>query len=285
MRTPEKSHKQILFQCLGFTSLFAVALVLSSFATLGCGNDETGSPQDMVSTVQQKMTIKNERSVPIHMTCTKGDANNHCWTAQSPCDLTWGQGCTSTGSGALGSYTTIAANSECELLVDSSTGCSRLCASENAADIPDCWKAQWNKVTLMETNFTRSEVFYDISIIPLNWADPMPPGCDDNQYSKDYCHSSGPASYNLPVSLKCGSEPGFFTCKGPAQSWATSDNYPANCGNPPQTEAATRVCGKHTPCNVTAFFYPMAGYAEGTNTPVRACGIQSTFIATILDGQ
>ncbi len=227
----------------------------------------------------QTVQIRNQRGETIYVTCSEGIT-----AATGPCNLTWGAGCSAQGQGALGIHAAIAPGSTCAVAVDTSTGPSRLCAADSLGEIPDCWQAQWNHVTLLETNFTASEVFYDLSIIPLNFGDP---GCLNAQWQSDYCNASGQASYNLPLSVGCSSDATTYsTCQGPvSDTWGTGNLYPGNCGNPPQTPSESCVCGQCTLCNVVAFFYPTAGLPEGSQTPVRSCALGSTLVATVLAGE
>ena len=268
---------------LGFGS---PALIVTIAAALGCGGGSGGGapvPGDDGDTGGSTQTVQivNSRGETIHVTCSMGTT-----AATGPCALTWGTGCTAAGSGSLGIYATVASGSTCQVEVDPSTGPSRLCASDDASDIPDCWQAQWNHVTLLETNFTSTEVFYDLSVIPLNFGKP---GCTDQQWQTDYCNASGQASYNLPLSAGCSTDAATdFTCQGPPSSqWGTENMYPGNCGNPPQNpeDPSLCVCGQcGPPCNVDAFFYPMAELPQGTKTPVRSCAIGGNLVATVLAG-
>ncbi|MGH7789100.1 MAG: hypothetical protein ACRERC_19675 [Candidatus Binatia bacterium] len=258
--------------------LARLAFALLAITAIGCGSDDEGGT--IVGGAQaQSVQIKNERSETIYLTCSEGIT-----AATGPCALTWGAGCTAQGQGSLGIHASIAGGSSCAVTVDTSTGPSRLCASDSLGDIPDCWQAQWNHVTLLETNFTGSEVFYDISLIPLNFGKP---GCFNQQWESDYCNSSGQAAYNLPLSVGCSTDATtYFICQGPlSDKWGADNMFPGNCGDPPQTPADSCVCGQcATACNVVAFFYPMAGLPEGTQTPVRSCALSSQLVATFLAG-
>jgi hypothetical protein len=258
------------------------ALALSLLA-LRCGNGGDGGPRSGLggSGPGQALAIANQRQSAIYVTCSSG-----IFAATGPCTLTWGSGCQSNGQSDKGIYAIVAPGTTCQVSVASSTGPSRLCASETSADVPDCWQAQWNHVTLLETNFTTSEVFYDLSIIPLNFGTP---GCFNDQWEQDFCNASGQASYNLPVSFGCSLDPAvYFTCQGPAsQKWGAMNLYPGTCGNPPKAldDPSLCVCGQAcSPCNVTTFFYPMATLPEGTKTPVRSCASTGTLEATFLAG-
>lgn len=256
-----------------------LALALLALTAIGCGSDDEGGPT-LGGAQSQSVLIKNERSEAIYVTCSSGIT-----AATGPCSLTWGAGCTAQGQGSLGIHASIAAGSSCAVAVNTSTGPSRLCASDSLTDIPDCWQAQWNHVTLLETNFTASEVFYDISVIPLNFGKA---GCFNSQWESDYCNSSGQAAYNLPLSVGCSADAmTYFTCQGPPSAkWGADVMFPGNCGDPPQNPTESCVCGQcATACNVVAFFYPMAGLPEGTQTPVRSCALSNQLVATFLAGE
>lgn len=265
-------------------SAWAAALALPLLVHLGCGGsqDATAVPPRLGGTLAaQSVAIKNEQATPISITCSEG-----VFAATGPCALTWGAGCQANGQSDKGIYAIVAPGTTCEVSVASSTGPSRLCGALTAADVPDCWQAQWNHVTLLETNFQSSEVFYDVSIIPLNFGKP---GCLNEQWEQDFCNASGQASYNLPVSFGCSLDPAiYFTCQGPpSQKWGTMNLYPGNCGDPPKAldDPSLCICGQPcSPCNVGAFFYPMATLPEGTKTPVRSCAIPGTLEATFLAG-
>ena len=256
----------------------AGALALLILAAAGCGSDDEGGPT-LGGTQVQLVQIKNERFETIYVTCSEGIT-----AATGPCVLAWGDGCTSQGQGSLGVHASIAPGATCAVAVAATTGPSRLCAAASLAQVPDCWQAQWNHVTLLETNFTASEVFYDISVIPLNFGKP---GCFNAQWESDYCNSSGQAAYNFPLSVGCSTDAAtYFTCQGPpSDKWGAEVMFPGHCGDPPQNPTDSCVCGQcATPCNVVAFFYPMAGLPEGTQTPVRSCALSGQLVATFLEG-
>ena len=193
------------------------------------------------------------------------------YTTQAPGQINWGN-CASSVSN---SQVAIATGATCTASVPATAGLSRFCAATTAMTTPNCNTAQANHQTMVETNFSAgpacypttmaSCVWYDISVIPQN--------CTDSGWTQNQCAGTGGASYNLPVSLACASQP-TFTCQGPGN--ALGSNYPANCGNPNAS-----CVGNASNC-VNAYFYPMASSSYGPNSQ---CPAGSSLAITFLAGQ
>ena len=158
------------------------------------------------------VAITNKRTTPIFVGFTTMD--------HKPGPITWGAGCTKSGKGAR-----IAAGATCKATVASTAAPSRFCADAKAVPA-DCFDAQQNHQTMVETNFEPSTnagcfnkgncVWFDISVIPQN--------CTDALWKKNKCASTGGASYNFPVSIACGTKAkATYTCQGPTTTkWGNS---------------------------------------------------------------
>lgn len=167
----------------------------------------------------------------------------------------------------------------CAVSVPPSAGASRFCAMENLLPpgrTPDCFNAQRDNLTVIETNFAsregcarltddpqtsmRSCVWYDLSVAPE--------GCTNAAWNADRCAKSGGAAYNVPVQLFCAGQP-TFTCQGPAVT--TGAKYPARCGMP----GAVCVGGVDPACQ-QAYFFPMSTsgpdkYPASKPQPIARC--------------
>lgn len=192
-------------------------------------------------------------------------------------NITWGSGCTQVTSGAV-----VAAGKTCNATVVQDNVSTRFCAmdvtSVTAAQKVrlDCNKAQNGNLTMVETVFQPATpslcfnqgpcVWYDISIIPLN--------CTDSLWKLNKCANTGGASYNLPVSLACGSET-FYTCQGPVSTKYGPSMYPSKCGNP-NSKTQGGANGQN------AYFYPMYYAPEKYYQPNRACLSGAALVVTFL---
>jgi len=213
------------------------------------------------------VTITNKQSKPIYVGFTTID--------HKPGPITWGSGCTKSGKGAR-----IAAGATCKATVASNAAPSRFCASPKAVPA-DCFDAQQNHQTMVETNFEPSTnagcfnkgncVWFDISVIPQN--------CTDALWQKNQCASTGGASYNFPVQVACGtSAKPTYTCQGPTTTKWGNSNYPGKCGNPNAT------CQSKSNCQ-NAYFYPMFDPPENKYQPNTVCLSGQPLAITFLAGQ
>jgi hypothetical protein len=228
------------------------------------------------------------------------------WVGFSGSTITWGSGCTTTGSATTAE---IPAATTCQATVPSTNAASRFCASPTSGTL-NCANAQQNHQTLIETNFqpscfstSNSCIWYDISLIPLN---PVPSGsgyCTDCTWNgnkndptctpppknaNSYCAGTGNIAYNLPASLSCSGEP-KYKCQGPLSTKGPGgitygEPYPSNCGNP----NATCACGSPNcpafPACVAAYFYPMFYPPENAHQPSAVCPNGQTLTITFLSG-
>ena len=201
-----------------------------------------------------------------------------------PTNISWGAGCTTTGSGA-----TIAVGKTCVATVNNDNISTRFCAVElqdtsklqpmKLAAALNCDKAQNSNLTLVETIFQPSSaggcfnkgscVWFDISVIPLT--------CTDALWAQNQCANAGGASYNLPVSVSCGAQT-VYTCQGPQTNEYGPANYPSNCGNP---NAVTQG----GPNGQNAYFYPMFDPPENAYQPNTVCLSGQALTVTFLAGQ
>ena len=211
------------------------------------------------------VNIVNSRNVPIFVGFTTIDHN--------PGPISWGNGCTKTGTGAI-----IASGATCIANVTSNGVASRFCAS--LTQVPsDCFNAQVNHQTMVETNFEPASnpgcfnkgncVWFDISVIPST--------CTDTLWKSNQCAGTGGASYNLPVSVACNGNT-IYTCQGPASTKYGTANYPSMCGNP------NAICQGSPNC-LNAYFYPMFDPPENQYQPNTACLSGQTLTVNFLAGQ
>ncbi|WP_148213047.1 hypothetical protein [Methylocella silvestris] len=235
---------------------------------------ETCSPGN-VAGANSVVKITNKRDVSIFVSFT---TSNH---KQGP--IIWGGGCekllpaSASSAGAIGGVM-IRKGVTCTAKVNNNAVSSRFCA---ALDRPpaDCYNAQANHQTMVETIFEPGSnpgcfnkgycVWFDISVIPST--------CTDDLWKLNQCANTGGASYNLPVSVACGSKP-VYTCQGPTSGKYGSANYPANCGNPDATCSGTPAC-------LNAYFYPMFDPPENKYQPNTVCLGGQTLTLTFLPGQ
>jgi hypothetical protein len=214
------------------------------------------------------VNVANNRSTPIFVSFTLQSG--------SPGPITWvtGSSCTALGVGVM-----IAANQSCNAAVDTSAGTSRFCA---ALDAPpsNCFNAQANRQTMIETNFEDSTapgcfnkgapcVWYDISVIPSF--------CTDELWASGQCANTGGASYNLPAAVACGGTT-TFTCQGPPSSTYGTAQYPSACGNP------NALCVNNTQACVNAYFFPMFTGTPSKYQPNVPCLSGQVFGITFLSG-
>ena len=232
---------------------------LSALAAKACG------PSAQLGATPGNVNIVNQQPMSIFVSFTL--------ITHVPGPITWGTGCTPTGAGVQ-----IASGQTCVANVPADGGPSRFCAALDAPPA-DCFNAQVNHQTMVETNFQSGAdpgcfnqgncVWYDISVIPSF--------CTDQLWAQNQCAGTGGASYNLPVALTCGGTTSF-ACMGPTDTTYGPENYPRNCGNP----AAQCVSGLAT-C-VNAYFYPMFYAPENKYGPNVPCLKGQTFGIVFLAG-
>jgi hypothetical protein len=208
--------------------------------------------------------IVNKQSVAIYVGFTASGG--------TPGSITWGSGCTKSGSGAK-----IAAGATCQASVDSNGASTRFCADTDSVP-SNCFEAQQNHQTMIETNFEPASnpgcfsqgncVWFDISLIPST--------CTDQLWDENQCADTGGASYNLPVQVACGSST-VYTCQGPVNGTWGPENYPSQCGNPDSTCQSTPNCQN-------AYFYPMFDAPENAYQPNTVCTAAQTLTITFLAG-
>lgn len=211
-----------------------------------------------------RVVLVNNRQTPLYVGFTTID--------HKPGPITWGNGCIKVGSGAL-----IRSRATCTAQVLSNAVPSRFCAAPNAVPA-DCFNAQANHQTMIETNFEPAGnpgcfnkgtcVWFDISVIPST--------CTDALWKQNQCANTGGASYNLPVSLACNGNT-VYTCRGPQNATYGPANYPSNCGNP------NSVCQSSPNCQ-NAYFYPMFVPPENKYQPNTVCLAGQTLTVTFLPG-
>jgi hypothetical protein len=125
------------------------------------------------------VNIVNGRNAPIFVGFTTID--------HKPGPVTWGNGCTKTGTRAM-----IANGATCIAMVSSNGVASRFCASLSGVPT-DCFNAQVNHQTMVETNFEPASnpgcfnkgncVWFDISVIPST--------CTDALWKQNQCAGTG----------------------------------------------------------------------------------------------
>jgi hypothetical protein len=213
------------------------------------------------------VSVTNNRSTAIYVSFTiaNGTPGPITWTANSSCVLS--------GVGIQ-----IAAGQTCSAYVPPAANSSRFCASLTAAPA-NCWLAQTNHQTMIETTFLPASnggcfgqgacVWYDISVIPSN--------CTDSAWASNQCAGTGGASYNLPVQTTCGGT-ATYTCQGPPNSTYGPENYPSNCGNPNAT------CTGNSPSCVNAYFFPMFSGTPAQYQPNSVCVGGNVFGITFPSG-
>lgn len=214
-----------------------------------------------------QVKIANHRSAAVYVSFSNA--------AQGAGTISWGQGCLKPGATAKASYARVRPGTTCVANVASTNGSSRFCAAGKAPP-SNCWEAQANHQTMIETNFEPASapgcfgggscVWYDVSVIPST--------CTDEAWRRDQCQGQGGASYNVPVSLSCEGSPAMptYTCRGPKTTKYGSQMYPSNCGNPYGTCAVGTSPNGH-PCEdgVAAYFFPMFTPPENAYQPNAVC--------------
>ena len=211
---------------------------------------------------------------------------------QTGSSITWGSGCLSPINGLT---VEILADATCNASVTDSVASpgSRFCAATTVTSTGlNCWVAQQNQQTIIETYFqpgpcfgpgTPDCIWYNISIIPSNCTDQMPYGPNNSDWQNDACGYTGGASYNLPVMMSCAGGP-TFNCQGAPFTngpYALA-GYPSNCGNP----AGTCIGGTQQMCTngVEAYFYPMSAI-NSNHQPVGVCTNGQPLTITFLGGR
>lgn len=222
-----------------------------------------GGPK-LDSSATGPVKIVNKQSVALYVAFTA--------TGGAPGDITWGTGCTKSGNGAK-----IAAGGTCQASVAADGVSTRFCADTDAVP-SNCFEAQQNHQTMIETNFEPASnggcfnqgncVWFDISLIPST--------CTDQLWDENQCANTGGASYNLPVSVACGSST-VYTCQGPVSGTWGPENYPSKCGNPDSTCQSSPNCQN-------AYFYPMFDPPENQYQPNTVCTAAQTLTITFLSG-
>jgi hypothetical protein len=225
---------------------------------------------DTVVPPVNNVSVTNSRSTAIYVSFTvqNGTPGPIQWTNNSDCVLS--------GVGIQ-----IAAGQTCSAFVPPAASSSRFCAALDAAPV-NCWLAQTNHQTMIETNFLPASnggcfgqgacVWYDISVIPQN--------CTDNKWNTNKCAGTGGASYNLPVQTTCGGT-ATYTCQGPQNTTAWgSENYPSNCGDP----IPNPPCSGNSPKCVNAYFFPMFSGPPSHYQPNQGCYGGDVFGITFLPG-
>jgi hypothetical protein len=224
--------------------------LLRAVAAKACEPDagETGTPP------ANNVSVTNNRSTPIYVSFTVQNG--------TPGPITWATGanCVLSGVGIQ-----VAAGQTCSAYVPPAANSSRFCAALDAAPA-NCWLAQTNHQTMIETTFLPASnggcfsqgacVWYDISVIPSN--------CTDSAWAANMCAGTGGASYNLPVQTTCGGT-ATYTCQGPKNATWGPENYPSACGNPNAT------CTGNSPNCVNAYFFPMFSGPPSTHQPNQGC--------------
>lgn len=242
---------------VAITDATVKALAVQSCAAGAAGNQSTS------------IRIVNNRNVSIYVGFTAKVSDK----IHMPGPIVWGAGCVLLQAGGA----MVIPGGTCSATVRSTGQESRFCAVVTYPAPSDCFNAQANQQTMIETNFEPSTnggcfgqgncVWYDISVIPSS--------CTDEDWQQNQCAGTGGASYNLPVQLSCNGVP-TYTCQGPPSGAYGSANYPSNCGNP----NATCNGSPQQSCK-NAYFYP-----DPPNQPNTGCygGRNSIFTVTFLAG-
>lgn len=236
---------------------------LRAVAAKACETD----PLHMATATTVPVSVTNMRSTTIYVSFTLQSG------APGPIQWATNANCTSSTGGGLA----IAAGQSCSATVPATSGSTRFCAALDAPPA-NCWQAQTNHQTMVETTFVPATscfpagqpcVYYDISLIPQN--------CTDSAWSLDECKDTGGAAYNLPVAIGCDSTT-TFACMGPVSGHWGPEQYPSNCGNPNGT-----CVGTGANC-VDAYFFPMFSGVPATHQPTGGCFKGKTFEVTWLPG-
>jgi len=252
---------------------FAImALVCSQEMALAQGSTTLNTPGGGLVTV----SVSNKGAATLYV----------AFTVQSgaPGPITW-SGCTVTNNQAI-----LTPGPTCTATVPNTAGVSRFCASTQpwpTGQTPNCWNAQRNNQTLIETNFTSgtgcyptnqaSCVWYDISVIPEN--------CTNCDWQTNNCNNAGGVSYNVPVQLACSAAP-TFTCQGPVGPIGSYNaQYPTKCGTvltQPNCVGGPQSC-------LQAYFFPMftsgsCPYPSSKPQPNAECLQGNTLVVNFLSG-
>ncbi|WP_424360072.1 hypothetical protein [Methylocystis parvus] len=245
---------------------FALIPALGGFALPACAQNVGSGLMDgsLVSFIN-----RSQRNLYLGFSPQPGRPVPFSWSPD--CRRVTGQVVVPPGANATEGQILLAPGQICTVSVPTSAGASRFCATENPlppGKTPNCFAAQQDGLTIIETNFTggtgcarpndfppdnrnpmRSCVWYDINIVPE--------GCTNAKWAANGCNSdSTGASYNVPVQLYCPSET-TFVCRGPRAG--VGARYPTNCGIPPVYPYSAPIpVGGPYPTNQQAFFFPMS---------------------------
>ena len=236
----------------------ASAWILGLLAAQAIGTQEAAA--------QVKVFIQNLQNRTIYVAFTLG-------AGLKPGAIDWGN----CRGYVNGNQAALPPGARCNTVVPAASGSSRFCASTSSIGASNCYQAQTNHWTMIETTFGTSVcypaqascVWYDISLIPQN--------CTDDLWQKqNYCSNTGGAAYNLPVQLSCPGQ-ATYTCQGPPGGNYGNSGYPTNCGNPQAT------CTGNSQSCVNAYFHPMfvppwSKYQPNAQCPAGAT-LQITFMA------
>jgi hypothetical protein len=240
-----------------------VDMLLRAVAAKACEREE----DELSTPPTNNVSVTNSRSTPIYVSFTtqNGRPGPILWATNSNCQTS--------GVGVQ-----ILAGQTCMAFVPAAANSSRFCASLTAAPA-NCWLAQTNHQTMIETTFLRASnpgcfkqgacVWYDISLIPSN--------CTDSAWKLNKCAGTGGAAYNLPVQLDCSSGQ-TYTCQGPVSSHWGSEMYPSNCGDPNAT------CTGNAQSCVNAYFFPMFTGTPAKHQPNSVCTGGNVLGITFLSG-
>ena len=216
------------------------------------------------------VSVQNLQSQTLYVAFTIG-------ATQGPGPINWGN----CAAFVKNNQAVIPSGFKCNASVATTASSSRFCASTSPMTTPNCYQAQTNHQTMVETTFgsgstgtcTSSSmvscVWYDISVIPAT--------CTDQLWKSSMCANTRGAAYNLPVALSCQGQP-TYTCQGPPTSAWGNSNYPSKCGNPNAT------CVGNTPNCVNTYFYPMFYPPENKYQPVAQCPAGSVLQINFLAG-
>jgi hypothetical protein len=247
------------------------AWLLGLLVAQAIGADQAAS-QAVEAAATVRVVVRNQQSQTIYVAFTLGAGQ-----VAGPIDWSNCKGSVRNNQVAIPS------GMSCLAQVPTMAGSSRFCASTSQMANPNCYQAQVNHQTMVETTFAAkaagcypttlsSCVWYDISLIPSNCTDAL-----WQSQSQRYCSNTGGAAYNLPVQLSCQGQP-TYTCQGPPANTYGNSGYPANCGNPSAT------CTGNSQSCVNAYFHPMFVPPYNTHQPNAQCPAGSTLQIVFLAG-
>jgi hypothetical protein len=256
----------------------ALFLALSSFATAPASAQNVGG--GMMDGSLVSFINRSQRTLFLGFSPQPGRPVPFSWSPD--CRRVSGQTVLPPGSSQNVGQILLAPGQTCTVSVPVSAGASRFCATENPlppGKTPDCFAAQRENLTIIETNFTsqegcqkpgefpktamRSCVWYDINITPES--------CTNCGWFKNNCQDKGGFSYNVPVQLFCAGS-ATFTCQGPLGKLGDTP-YPANCGA--VVTQPDCIGGRNAAC-LQAYFYPMStsgacAYPASKPQPIDRC--------------